>query len=131
MSHHCFALAQHLLLLLLVYTDSSYSQVHYYIIPLLNIPCPQDACLTLSQFAANSTNYYLGNETNICLSFLPGNHSLDREISLSSADKISMTKDIGGNGTVFIECGSQSGRFNISETTFTILTIASFDPHQL
>ena len=27
-----------------------------------------------------------------------------------------MTKDIEGNGSVFVECGSQSGRFNISET---------------
>ena len=108
---------QYLLLFLLVYADSAYSQVHYYITPSLNVPCPQDPCLTLSQFAADS-NSYLGNETNISLSFLPGNHSLDRELSLSQADNYSMAKDIGGSGTVFVECDSQSGRFNISETTF-------------
>ena len=107
----------HLLLFLLVYADSAYSQVHYYITPTLNVPCPQDHCLTLSQFAADSTSY-LGNETNISLSFLPGNHSLDRELSLSQADNFSMAKDIGGSGTVFVECDSRSGRFNISETTF-------------
>ena len=108
---------QYLLLFLLVYADSAYSQVHYYITPSLNVSCPQDPCLTLSQFAADS-NSYLGNETNISLSFLPGNHSLDRELSLSQADNFSMAKDIGGSGTVFVECDSQSGRFNISETTF-------------
>ena len=100
--------------------DSAYSQVHYYITPSLNVHCPGDPYLTLAQFAADSTSY-LRNETNISLSFLPGNHSLDRELSLSHADNFSMTKDIGGNGTVFVECGSQSGRFNISETTFTMI----------
>ena len=112
----CF-FTQHLVLFLLVYADSAYSQVHYYITPSMNVPCPQDHCLTLSQLAADSSSY-LGNETKISLSFLPGNHSLDRELSLSQADNFSMAKDIEGSGTVFVECDSQSGRFNISETTF-------------
>ena len=79
--------------------------------------------LTLSQFTANSTSY-LGNVTNISLSFQPGNHSLDRdrELSLSLVDNISMIKDIGfqnnDSETLFVECGSQSGRFKIIETTF-------------
>ena len=102
-----------------MYADSAYSQVYYYItpVPSLNVSCPQDPCLTLSQFAADSTS----NETNLVLSFLPGNHSLDRELSLSHADNISMTKDIRSNGTVFVECCSQSGRFNISEIVVVIV----------
>ena len=116
---------QYLLLFLLVYADSAYSQVHYYITPSLNVSCPQDPCLTLSQFAADS-NSYLGNETNISLSFLPGNHSLDRELSLSQADNFSMAKDTRGSGTVFVECDSQSGRFNISETTFATVQCLHF-----
>ena len=120
MSSHHFALTLHLLLFLLVYADSANSQqVHYYITPSLSVHCPGDPCLTLPQLAANSTSY-LSNETNISLTFLPGNHSLDGELSLSNADNFSMTKVIGGNGTVFVECGSQSGRFNISETFATI-----------
>ena len=75
------------------------------------------ARLTLPYFAAASTSY-LGNETNISLSFLPGNHSLDRDLSLSHAENFSM---IGNNGTVFIECGSQSRRFNISDTTLAMI----------
>ena len=116
---------QYLLLFLLVYADSAYSQVHYYITPSLNVSCPQDPCLTLSQFAADS-NSYLGNETNISLSFLPGNHSLDRELSLSQADNFSMAKDIRESGTVFVECDSQSGRFNISEITFATVQCLHF-----
>ena len=117
MNSRHFALTLHLLLFLLVYADSANSQqAQYYITPSLSVRCPGDPCLTLPQLAANSTSY-LGNETNISLTFLPGNHSLDGELSLSHADNFSMTKVIGGNGTVFVECGSQSGRFNISETT--------------
>ena len=118
--NHFTALTCLLLLFLLVYADSAYSQVHYYITPSLNIHCPGQPCLTLAQFAADSTSY-LGNETNISLSVLPGNHSLDRELSLSQADSFSMTMDIGGNGTVFVECGSQSERFNISEITLAMI----------
>ena len=117
MGKYHFAFTRHLLLFFLVCTDSAHSQAHYHIRPSLDVHCPGDPCLTLAQFAAGSTSY-LDNETNISLSFLPGNHSLDRELSLSHADNFSMTKDIAGNGTVFVECCSQSGRFNISETTF-------------
>ena len=120
MDSHRFAPTLHLLLFLLVYADSANSQVHYYITPSLSVHCPGDPCLTLPQLAANSTSY-LGNKTNISLFFLPGNHSLDGELSLSHADNFSMTKVIGGNGTVFVECGSQSGRFSISETTFAMV----------
>ena len=118
----CFSIRfSNLLLFLLVYADSANSQqAHYYITPSLSVHCPGDPCLTLPQLAANSTSY-LGNETNASLSFLPGNHSLDGELSLSHADNFSMIKVIGGNGTVFVECGSQSGRFNISETTFAMI----------
>ena len=109
-----------LLLFLLMCSDSASSQVHFYITPSLSVHCPRDPCLTLSQLAANSISY-LCNETNLSLSFQPGNHSLEGELSLSQADNFSMTKDKGGNGTVFVECGSQSGRINISETTFAMI----------
>ena len=112
MGHVLFSTTGHVhLLFFFLCADSanSHGQVHYYITPSLHmsVPCPTgDACLTLAQFAADSTSY-LGIETNISLSFLPGNHSFDRELFLSQANNFSMTKDIGGNGTVFVECGSQ------------------------
>ena len=121
MDSYRFALTLHLLLFLLVYANSAKSQqAHYYITPSLSVHCPGDPCLTLPQLAANSTSY-LGNETNVSLTFLPGNHRLDGELYLSHAENFSMTKVTGGNGTVFVECGSQSGRFNISEATFATI----------
>ena len=107
-------LAQSLLLCLLVYADFTYSKVHY-IRSSLDSPCPQNvsSCLTLSQFAANSSH----NETDISLLFLPGNHTLDRELLLAHGHNFSMSKYEKDSETVFVECISQLGRFNIIEAT--------------
>ena len=107
-------LAQSLLLCLLVYADFTYSKVHY-IRPSLVSPCPQNAfsCLTLSQFAANSSNI----ETDISLLFLPGNHTLNQELLLAHGHNFSISKYAKDNETVLVECISQLGRFNISEAT--------------
>ena len=106
-------LAQLLLLFLLVYADTLYSKVHY-ITPSLDGPCPQNSsCLTLSQFAANSS--YI--ETDTSLLFMPGNHTLDRELLLAQVNNFSMTMDGVGSETIFVECSNHSGRFHIRETT--------------
>ena len=110
-------LAKSLLLFLLVYVDFVYSKVHY-ITPCnhesLDSPCPQNAssCLTLSQFAANSSH----NETHVSLLFLPGHHTLDQQLLLAHGHNFSMSKYVKNNETVFVECISRLGRFDISET---------------
>ena len=116
-------LAQSLLLCLLVYADFTYSKVHY-IRPSLDSPCPPNAfsCLTLSQFAANSSNI----ETDISLLFLPGNHTLDQELLLAHGDNFSISKYAKDNETVFVECFIQLGRFNISEATFVFIKSLHF-----
>ena len=106
-------LAQLLLLFLLVYADTVFSKMHY-ITPSLDGPCPPNSsCLTLSQFAANSS--YI--ETDTSLLFLPGNHTLDRELLLAQVNNFSMTMDGAGSETIFVECSTHSRRFHISETT--------------
>ena len=85
--------------------------------------CIQDStCLTLSQFAINSSKYQ-GNDTDISLIFLPGDHTLDTELSLTYADNYSLTTYMypQGNETVFVKCISQSGKFNVSETAFVLI----------
>ena len=97
---------------LLVYTEVTYSEVHY-ITPSPNGPCPQNSsCLTLPQFAANSIH----NITDISLLFQPGNHTLGRELFLTRVNNVSMSKDGLGNEKVFVDCSSSLGRFHISET---------------
>ena len=107
------SLAQYLLVLLLVYANTTYSEVHH--ITPSNGPCPQNSsCLTLSQFAANSS--YNDSETDISLLFLPGNHTLDRELFLTQGNNFSMTKDGLENETVYVKCSNQSARLWISDT---------------
>ena len=107
-------LAEFLLLFLLAHADSTYSKVHY-ITHSLDSSCLQNAssCLTLSQFAANSSH----NETDVSLLFLPGNHTLDQELLLAHGHNFSMSKYAKDNETVYVECISHFGKFDISETT--------------
>ena len=102
------------LVFLLVSAVSAQTKVHY-ITPSLNIPCPEDPCLTLSQFAANSSNH----SGHISLIFLSGNHTLNRELILSGADNFSMESQ--ENKIVTIECMSQYERFSVNETTFATI----------
>ena len=116
-----------LLMFLLVYVDFTYGEVHY-ITPSQDIPCPQNSsCLTLSEFAAissyNETEFAAissYNETDlVSLLLLPGNHTLDRELSLTQVSDFSITKYGLDNEMVFVECSTPWGRFHISETDTT------------
>ena len=104
------------LVFLLVGAVSAQSKVHY-ITPSPDIPCPEDhsACLTLSQFAADSSNY----TGQISLIFLPGNHTLNRELILSGADNFTMASQ--ENETVIIECMSPNESFSVNDTTFATI----------
>ena len=102
------------LFFLLVHTETIDGQRELYIAPSLNGSCPRESCLTLSQFAASPSSY-TGNETDLRLIFLQGNHTLARELSLQGAGNFSMESQ--DNETVEIECASQSARFAVSDTT--------------
>ena len=101
---------------LLVYAGSTNGQVQTHIKPSQNILCPQLPCLTLQQFAANSSGYH--ENDSVFLNFLPGNHILDRELSLAYVSRVSMTMETQENGSVIVQCVNQSTSLNISETTF-------------
>ena len=106
-------------LFLLLCTGFTLSKVHY-ITPSQDGPCPQNSsCFTLSQFAANSSNYYNDNE--ISLSFLPGNHTLNGEISVSHKEYFAMEKTPQLNGSVYIKCLSSLGKFVVSNTTAVLI----------
>ena len=109
------------LLLILVITKC---EVRYYITPSQNVPCPQDPCFTLSQYAASN----LGNEINISIYFLPGNHRLDRKLFLLKIHSVVMTtaEQLNYGNTVFIQCSNHSGKFIINETMFASISSLYF-----
>ena len=103
---------------LLVYAAFTSGGIELYITPSVDSSSPQDPRVTLSQFAADPRNY-TGNDTDISLVFLPGNHTLEGELSLYGADNFSMKSQ--DNEAVTIECASQSARFIVNETIFVTI----------
>ena len=101
----------------LVNTEYTTNAVHYYIKPSPNVLCPKQPCIMIYQIANKSHGYY-GNDTKISLSSLPGNYTLDREISMIQIDKFSMMKAAKFNETVFLQCTSHSASFSISQIKF-------------
>ena len=58
--------------------------------------------------------------------FLPGNHTLDRELLLPQVNNFSMTKNGVSNETIFVECSTHSGRFHISKATYVSINDLHF-----
>lgn len=115
-----YFLIQHLILFLSLSVDfTCSSQVHHNIAIAPSDECFRYSfCLTLSQLTINSHNYLGHNKTNISLIFLLGNHTLDRELTLAGGDNFSMTDGSQFNRAIYVECVTESERFNISKITF-------------
>ena len=92
------------------------SDVYYHIKPSMNASCPEEPCLTLSQFATHTEDYL---ESNTTLYFLPGQHNLSLEINVTTITKLSMTSrpTISNSPSATIACeGNASFTFsNIEE----------------
>ena len=88
-------------------------EVHY-IIPTDGEPCSVEVCLTLSQFAENSANNV---DSNITLFIIGGNHDLDREISLSNKEQISiLSRSDSIEGSV-VTCSPHNARFSLVDSS--------------
>ena len=66
----------------------SYTVSTYYIKPTPDTPCPAEPCLTLSEYAQG---HFLTSDTTLI--FLPGNHSLDRDIAVTNVTRFVMLGD--------------------------------------
>ena len=114
MGYHFVALH----LVLIFFTLVVYGQSHYFIKPLQEDTCLYHPCLTLSQLASNYNSSYHGNQLNSALSlfFMPGNHTLDKELSLVNEYNLSMTKYAEDEDNVTIQCLLPNGRLIVSKT---------------
>ena len=109
----CFGLLT--VLLILCSVNQATSEVYYITIQSTDL-CATHTCLTLSQFAANSTHYLHSNTT---LVFPPGTHYLSKvNLTLSNVDNFVMKPK---NSTAQIKCTSYS-HFHFNESQFIYIT---------
>ena len=105
-----------------VHSDNVRGKVSYIITPSLNVSCPEnESCFTLSEFADSHIVNSSGHETNISLVFMPGSHNLQKELSFSHANSLTITNVQESNDSVTIECHNETGRFIICNTTFVLI----------
>ena len=62
-----------------------------YIVPLANETCPEEPCITISQFASNIVNDYVDLNNTLRLAFLPGNHSLYHKMIIKNVSTLTIT----------------------------------------
>ena len=101
-------------------SSSINSMDYFYIVPSLNVSCPQEPCLTLSQFA-DDINRYISRNSSVSLFFQPGNHSLVVELFMINALSFSMTADVQIDELAFVNCIGQSGRFRFRDSNFILI----------
>ena len=74
------AMSLYFMLVLIIGSSKLIECEFYHITPSLSEPCPVKSCLTLSQFAANTSSFL---DSNTTLIFLAGNHSLEWNLTVS------------------------------------------------
>ena len=62
-----------------------------YIVPLANESCPEEPCITISQFAVDLVNDYVDLNNTLRLAFLPGNHSLYHKMIIKNVSTLTIT----------------------------------------
>ena len=98
----------------------------YYIVTSRNSPCFEDSCLTLSQFAANSTSYI---DTNTTLVITGGSHNLDVGISVLNVDEFSMLSMNNTGSDSVITCNEHANFtfYNVHHIYISGLTFIGCD----
>ena len=106
------------------------SALHYTIVTSPNETCEEtEQCLTLSQFANNSSEY-LNTNTTVMLHFLEGEHHLDSTIMIRNIDAFHMSSQRDSN--VAIVCNDYSSRFEVNNVRFVhIIGLTFFDVQEM
>ena len=96
----------------------------YYATPSSSIPCPEEdgPCFTLSQYATKPSNYFASTTT---LILLPGNHSLNANLRISSINYLNITPIEAFSSPAVINC-EHLGRFELESIVVVYLTGLQF-----
>ena len=90
-----------------------------------NTSCSTLPCHTLSEYARDLEYYF--NESNLALQFLPGNHTLDVQLTISSIQKLEMLSNSSAVVSTRLVCSSKIGFIfrDISKVRINGLTFVS------
>ena len=94
--------------------------------PNTTTPCDDEPCFTLSEYVCNRSKYF--NTSNIMLQFLPGNHSLDSNLTIADIQHLNILGDDTSLTPSRVECTDSNVGFefrNISEVRVHDMTFTS------
>lgn len=110
------SMISHLLLVsLLISNGLVLCERKYHIIPSVGHFCPEDPCLTLSQFADNSSVYI---DSNTTLIFTSGTHSFNSFVTIENVDTVSMFSNTSSTISLLWFSFSSVSNIFISSLTF-------------
>ncbi len=99
----------------------------YYVRPTSESPCHHEDCLTLSEYASETSRYF--NSDNLTLVFLPGEHALNTSIDFQMFDSLTLLGDLSSipNITSKIVCNETTALtlMNISKVEIKALAFVS------
>ena len=96
-----------LTVVLLALPSLTYGETLYVRPTSANTSCPTHPCHTLSEYAQDPGQYF--NDTNLTLQFLPGNHSLDLNVTITSIHQLEILGDSSAVVPTRVVCYSSFG----------------------
>ena len=104
--------------------ETTSEETTFYISPSLSRACPLYPCFTLSQFAANYTDFMtLLSDSRISLNFLPGKHNLEVIFSVANITELIMLSN--SSSLPAITC-QQNGSFMFAQISYVLIQNLKF-----
>lgn len=94
----------------------------FFVTPNLNTSCPEEPCLTISEYATQPRGYFTPRATMI---FLPGEHTLTRNFFLQDMDELSLRCYPGDGFVATVSC-LQESNLKISDIINVTVTGVNF-----
>ena len=122
-------LSQILIVVLLVLPSRTYGETLHVRPTSTNTSCPTHPCHTLSEYAQNLEQYF--NESNLKLQFVPGNHTLNVNLTITSIYQLEMLGNTSAVVPTRIACSSNVGftfrnTSNVKIDTLVFVSCARF-----
>ena len=88
-----------------------------------NMSCTMDPCYTLSEYAEDPGQYF--NDSNLTLQLLPGNHSLDVNLTITSIHQLELLGNSSAEVPIRVVCNSSVG-FTVKNYIPVVRTDSSY-----